>query len=78
MTEVRACEHYWVSLGCSTICEPPIRHEACGRCRTFRHTQLHSSLAEWLGSEPKPDYVWYDDEWVLGPFDWKDIPTGAE
>lgn len=71
------CEHDWRPMGLSTICEPPIRHRGCPKCRTFQHTSLFSMYAgsKWdTGPESVADVTRYSKEWRLGPWsdrDWE-------
>ena len=66
-----ACNHEWVSIGCSTVCDPPVFHSACGKCRTFRHQKFYDDR-DGADKDGKISDEWFDKEW-FGPWDWKDF-----
>ena len=50
------CQHAWLGIGATTICDPPISHSVCFSCRTFRH-QAHGYMPGEVGEPP-----WYTDD----------------
>ena len=65
------CEHDWLGIGWTTICEPPIFHSACFECRTFKHVQDPGGRGEpGVRTEHAVEHVFYSKVWISGPWNW--------
>lgn len=66
-----SCDHEWCGLGWTTICEPPIAHSVCFKCRTFKHVKdPGGEVGKAYGDPDAVETVTYSDEWKQGPWDW--------
>ena len=72
------CKHSWRGLGVTAICDPPIAHAACPKCRTFRHRRDSMGNKKTAGRFYIPPKTWYTKEWEHGPWSWSDLVADDE
>lgn len=66
------CEHRWLALGWTTICEPPIAHSVCFKCQTFKHVQdPGGEVGRAYGHPDAVEKTWYTNQWAHGNWDWE-------
>lgn len=59
------CDHKWMSIGCSTVCEPPVYHSVCPVCRLFRHRRYSDDGREFVEEE------WFTSGYAFENFDFE-------
>ena len=66
------CSHEWRHVGWTTICEPPIAHSVCFKCRTFKHVRdPGGETARAYGDANGKESITFALEWKIGPWDWE-------